>query len=171
MAVKTSDFPQPPVLLRRPLPPKVDLSEKNPHSQTANSKNLASKRQQLRTKKRFALHSKENFCANPVDIARQAGSLALLPSCKPRGPDPLPARQPKRLKDIPYEVPVDRRFLPSIPEFTLEHFVRESDASRTGNEQAGRQFIGRSDDNWFMKRINDISRQQELYQQVIDGRY
>jgi hypothetical protein len=174
MAVKTSVSAQATVLLRRPLPPKVTLSQTNAYSQKGNTKNLDRKREKLRKKECLTLHSKEKTgaAAASVDFARQACNLdSALVLYKPRGPDPLPARQPRRLKDNPYEFPAEGRFLPSLPEFTLEQFVQRCDApGKEANELAARQFIGRSDDTWFMKRTNELNRQQELYKQVIDGR-
>jgi hypothetical protein len=169
MAVKTSDSVQSTVLLRRPLPPKVTLTETNQYSQKGNTKCLERRREKRRKKEYSASHVKENT----VDLTRQACGLdSALVLYKPRGPDPLPARQPRRLKDNPYDFPVDGRFLPSLPAFTLEQFVEQCDVSgRTANELVARQFIGRSDDTWFIKRINELNRQQELNKQLINGRY
>ncbi len=172
MAVKSDSASQSTVLLRRPLPPKATLSHTNLYSEKAKTKTLDKKREKLRKKECLALHGKENTDATPVDITRQACYFdSGFAFHKSRGPDPLPARQPRRLKDNPYEFPVDGRFLPSLPDFTLEQFVERCDATgKPENEVAGKQFIGRSDDTWFIKKINELNRQQELYEQIIDGR-
>ena len=173
MAVKTSNCAPSTVLLRRPLPPKLSEPQNNSVISKFNSKSLSKKREKLRKKECLALCSKENTGTAEVDLTRQAYNFnpALVPY-KPLGPDPLPARQPKRLKDNPFDFPADGRFLPSLPEFTLEQFVKQCDArqDRPRNELRARQFIGRSDDAWFLKKINQLNSQQELYKQVIDGK-
>ena len=168
MAVKTSDSAQSTVLLRRPLPPKATLTQNNLYSQKAITKIFERRSEKRRKKECLASNVKENT----VDLAKQACEFDSATAIyKTRGPDPLPARQPRRLKDNPYEFPVDRRFLPSLPAFTLEQFMKQCDVpGRTANELVARQFIGRSDDTWFIKRINELKRQQELYQQVIDAK-
>ena len=171
MAVNTSNSGPSTVLLRRPLPPKITISQNNQHSQKSNCKVSEKKREKLRKTDYIASQSNENTGAIPVDVASPTCNFdtALVP-CKRRGPDPLPAREPRRLKVNPYEFQVDARFLPPLPEFTLEYFVQRCDApDKSGNEFAPRQFIGRSNDTWFLKRINELNKQEELYKHVING--
>ena len=174
MAVKTSDSAQSTVLLRRPLPPKIPISQKNQSIQSKNSKGLERKREKLRKREYLSSYCKENQGATQIDLGRQACNLdtGLVPY-KPRRPDALPTRQPRRVKENPYECATDGRFLPPLPEFTLEQFIQQCQESgrRARNELVARQFIGRSDDSWFFKRINDLNKQQELCNQVIDSKY
>ena len=170
MAVKTSDSAQSTALLRRPLPPKAILTQTNLYSQKTITKGFDRRSEKRRKKECLASNVVKE---NTVDLAKQSCDFdSAIVINKTRGPDPLPARQPRRLKNNPYEFPVDGRFLPSLPAFTLEQFMEQCNVpGRTANELVARQFIGRSDDAWFMKRINELNRQQELYKQVIDGSY
>ncbi|XP_028405726.1 uncharacterized protein LOC114528287 isoform X2 [Dendronephthya gigantea] len=172
MAVKTSNSAPSTVLLRRPLPPKLSEHQNNSLVSKFNTKGLEKKREKLRKNECLALCSKENTITSAVDLTKQAYNFnPTLVSYKPRGPDPLPGRQPKRFKDNPYDFPVDGRFLPSLPQFTLEQFVQQcnSQQNKSKNELKARQFIGRSDDSWFLKKNNQLNSQQELYKQVIDA--
>ena len=177
MAVNTSTSSPSTVLLRRPLPPKITVSQNTQQYQKSKSKVCDIKRERLRKTEYLALQSNQNKglkgAIQPIAVDRASPicnfDTALVP-CKHRGPDPLPARQPRRLKVNPYELPVDGRFLAPLPEFTLECFVQGCDApGRLENKFAPRQFIGRSDDTWFLKRINELNKQEELYTHVING--
>ena len=151
------------------MPPKATLTQTNLYSQKAITKSFDRRSEKRRKKEYLASHvAKENT----VDLAKQACEFdSAVAIYKTRGPDPLPARQPRQLKNNSYEFPVDGRFLPSLPAFTLKQFMEQCNVpGRTTNELVARQFIGRSDDTWFTKRTNELNRQQELYKQVIDAK-
>lgn len=171
MAVKTRASAQSTILLRRPLPPNDPLSQTNTIYKKCNTSYVERKKGKVRKKELLA--SKTNDCSatNLFDLSAQdcvfnSGLLLY----KRRGPDPLPGRQPRRMKGNPYDLPVERRFLPSLPEFTLEQFLLRCDAQgMKANEFLSRQFIGRSEDTWFLKENEELNRHNELYNHVFDG--
>lgn len=164
MAVKTQNTN---ALLRRPLPPQVltPLSNCNvPNGKSKHSSFITEKHQ--KKKGVVALQPLSQFAETTFSDKHVRDLEAVVHPYKPRGPDPLPARIPKRVRENPYEVVVDDRFTAS-PMFTLADFLKKWDNVSEATGQATRIVLERSKDATM--RALEQDRQDEVHQKIIDG--
>ena len=162
MAVKTQKGTP---LLRRPLPPKV-LSPVDDSQGQYRRTRYASFKTETRQNKEGITVSKAHETTTRDKLVCDLETTVY--SFKPRGPDPLPTRKPRRVGENPYEAFVDGRFAPPSPLFTLKDFLKRWDASEV-TEQAttARKVLGRSKEK---QAYYESTRQEEVYKKVIDGK-
>lgn len=133
MATATSQRPL--LLLRRPLPPKQSQPPTSPRSQiedksseTANNYKVLAKSPNVSSVKRFT-NTKSKLGESTVEEVRFHGDVPLpitsvLKPFKTKGPDPLPPRPPRKLRELPLEAFIKDTYERPPPEFTLTDFVR-----------------------------------------------
>lgn len=123
------------VLLRRPLPPKnkqtptpANSGMEDEFSETTDYAKILSKSPDVSSIKRFTTtKSKANKLPSEV---RYHGDVPLpiksvVKPFKMKGPDPLPPRPPRKLRELPIEAFIKDSYTRPLPEFTLKDFERK----------------------------------------------
>ena len=133
MATTSQHRPLP--LLRRPLPPKPApppssfRSRSEDKSKTEdNYKALIPKSPDVLSAKR-SVNAKSKLGDSMVNELRFHGDVPLpitsiVKPYKSKGPDPLPPRPPRKLRELPIEAFINDSYVRPPPEFTLRDFVR-----------------------------------------------
>lgn len=164
MAVEARDVDHSTVLLRRPLPPKPNVDHRNLNLN--GDKKRREKLIKIKNCKKLP-KSIQKLDLKEVEKEYPTLDLSLFPS-KPSGPDPLPSRKPKRAKENSCEYHVDERFLPSLPEFTLEDFMQMCCATdRPGTQLKSWKYV---DETKYLKQADQIG-SNEINKYILYGKY
>lgn len=159
MATASSQRPLP--LLRRPLPPKqspppasLRSRSKDNYSKTeddykvlAKSPDVSAAKRITNTKSKAEESTEVRFHGDvPLPI------ISVVKPYKAKGPDPLPPRPPKKLRELPLEAFIKDSYSRPPPEFTLKDFVRRM-PSRPGLDDDGEPMISEQNyeklTSWF----------------------
>ena len=164
MATATSQRPL--LLLRRPLPPKqqsrptsLRSQTEDKSSETTDNYKVSAKSPDMLTVKRFTnTKSKaEESRLTTIGEVRFHGDVPLPPTSvvkpyKTKGPDPLPPRPPRKLRELPLEAFINDSYTRPPPEFTLRDFARRL-PSRTKLDDDGEPMISEQNyeklTSWF----------------------
>ena len=166
MAAASSCRPLP--LLRRPLPPKP--STPPPSIRSTPQRNIASSRDV-----RILSEPATAKAISPIRGIQYRGDVPLpkasvVRSHKPKGPDPLPARPPKKPRELPAEAFIKDSYVPPPPLFTLRDFVRKR-LSKDDTEDSNEPMV--SDQNYekLTSWLNTNKPQQvEVHSQEINSK-
>ena len=154
MATASSQRPMP--LLRRPLPPKQSLPppslrsrSEGKYSEEENGYNVLPKSPDVSSIKRL-VNTKSKLVDSATREVKFHGDVPLpiksvVKPYKTKGPDPLPPRPPRKLRELPLEAFIQDSYTRPPPEFTLKHFLKRL-PSRAGLNDDGEPMV--SDQNY-----------------------
>ena len=144
MATASSRRPLP--LLRRPLPPKqspppssLRSRSEDKYSVSEENYKVLSKSPDVSSIKRFVNAKSKVRESSSREVVRFHGDVPLpissaIKPFKSKGPDPLPPRPPRKLRELPLEAFINDSYTRPPPEFTLKDFVRRL-PSRAGFDE------------------------------------
>ena len=161
MATASQHRPLP--LLRRPLPPKhspppssLRSRSEDKYSEADDNYTVSSKSPGLSSIKRF-VGDKSRVGESKKREVRFHGDVPLpvtsvIKPFKVKGPDPLPPRPPRKLRELPLEAFINDSYIRPPPEFTLKDFVKRL-PSRAGLNEDGEPMVSDQNyeklTNWF----------------------
>ena len=147
-------------LLRRPLPPKqspppssLRSRSEDKYSEGEDNYTVLSKSPSI---KRFG-NSKSRTGESKMREVMFHGDVPLpvtsvIKPFKAKGPDPLPPRPPRKLRELPLEAFIHDSYIRPPPEFTLKDFVKRL-PSRAGLDKDGEPMVSDQNyeklTNWF----------------------
>ncbi|KAL9965787.1 hypothetical protein ACROYT_G029634 [Oculina patagonica] len=154
MATASQQRPLP--LLRRPLPPKqspppssIRSRSEDKYSETEDNYKVLPKSPGVSSVKRL-VNAKSKVGDSTAREVRFHGDVPLpitsvIKPFKAKGPDPLPPRPPRKLRELPLEAFIKDSYTRPPPEFTLKDFVKRL-PSRAGLDEDGEPMV--SDQNY-----------------------
>ena len=150
-------------LLRRPLPPKqspppssLRSRSEDKYSEAEVNYTVLSKSPDVSSIKRI-VSNKSRAGESKMSQVRFHGDVPLpvtsvIKPFKVKGPDPLPARPPRKLRELPLEAFIHDSYIRPPPEFTLKDFEKRL-PSRAGLDEDGEPMISDQNyeklTNWF----------------------
>ena len=152
----TASQPRPLPLLRRPLPPKQSPPPSSNHSRSEDKYSEADDNYKVLSKSpgvssvKRLVNTKSKVGDSTTREVRFHGDVPLpntsvIKPFKAKGPDPLPPRPPRKLRELPLEAFIKDSYTRPPPEFTLKDFVRRL-PSRAGLNEDGEPMV--SDQNY-----------------------
>lgn len=161
MATASQHRPLP--LLRRPLPPKqspppssLRSRSEDKYSEAEDNYTVLSKSPGVSSIKRM-VGNKSRAGESKMREVRFHGDVPLpvtsvIKPFKVKGPDPLPARPPRKLRELPLEAFINDSHMRPPPEFTLKDFAKRL-PSRAGLDEDGEPMVSDQNyeklTNWF----------------------
>lgn len=180
MATASQHRPLP--LLRRPLPPKqspppssLRPRSEDKYSEAEDNYKVWSKTPGASSIKRF-VNAKSRAGDSTMREVRFHGDVPLpvtsvIKPFKAKGPDPLPPRPPRKLRELPLEAFINDSYVRPPPEFTLKDFVKRL-PSRAGLDEDGEPMVSDQNyeklTNWFAA---NKPHQSAIHSLEIDSEY